>query len=120
MVKISAIPANSDERGFGAEFEQNRTGKHIFLYRKAGSSSRNHYHKGISPTKNPEILFVIQGKCTLKWFHIDDRIEHTEQIEGPTRIEIPAYVSHVVTMQTDCVLMELNSIEEHIADTFYT
>ena len=57
MIKATIIkPAGSDERGFTAEVEQERTGTHLIVFRKAGSISGRHYHKGLSNTKNPEIL----------------------------------------------------------------
>jgi dTDP-4-dehydrorhamnose 3,5-epimerase-like enzyme len=116
---ITPLKANIDDRGFTAEFDQVRTGTHISIYRKAGTISGRHYHKGLSATKNPEILILVHGKCTLNWYSIEDKIQHTATLEGPTKMEIPINTWHEVAATTDCVFIELNSIAEHIADTFY-
>lgn len=116
---IIPLSANIDERGFTAEFGQDRTGTHVLLYRKAGIVSGRHYHKGLSSTKNPEILVVICGKCVVNWFNITDNVRHTAIIEGPTKLEIPINTWHEVVTETECTFIELNSIAEHIADTFY-
>ena len=114
-------PNNHDDRGFTVEFEQARTGLQIALFRKAGTRSGRHYHKGISGTKNPEILLLLHGDCVFNWYDInkEDKAPQTLRISGPIQLEIPAYTWHEVIAETDCVFIELNSIEEHVADTFY-
>ncbi len=119
MIKVTAIhPAGKDERGFTAEFEQTRTGTHLVVYRKAGTVSGRHYHKGGSATKDPEILMLLNGTCTVNWKHIDDTEVQTAIHEGPVQFEIPPYIWHEVLPETDCTFLELNSIAEHVADTY--
>lgn len=119
MIKVTPIvPAGKDERGYTAEFVQERTGTHLIVFRKSGSVSGRHYHKGLSATKDPEILILLNGTCTFNWKHIDDTVMQTAQYKGPVRFEIPAFIWHELIPDTDCIFMELNSIAEHAADTF--
>lgn len=119
MIKVTPIiPAGADERGYTAEFQQERTGTHLIVFRKAGTVSGRHYHKGLSTTKNPEILILLNGTCTFSWKHIEDAAVQTAQYTGPVHFEIPPYVWHELIPDTDCTFMEQNSIAEHAADTF--
>lgn len=109
----------SDHRGTTCEYYHERLGGHLILYRKAGTVSGRHYHKGTSLTKNPEILMVLHGTCTLNWVNLPGNAMQTATVTGPTRLEIPPFTWHEIVTITDCVFMELNSIAEHEADTFY-
>ena len=119
MIKATPIiPSGSDERGYTAEFEQLRTGTHLIVYRKAGTISGRHYHKGLSATKNPEILILLSGTCTFNWKHIEDSEVQTAKYEAPVQFEIPPEIWHEIIPVTDCTFIEQNSIAEHAADTF--
>jgi dTDP-4-dehydrorhamnose 3,5-epimerase-like enzyme len=111
--------SGSDNRGFTAEYPHERTGEQLIIFRKAGTVSGRHYHKGISATKNPEIFIVLTGKCTVNWRHIEEPEIQTAELEGPVKLVIPALIWHELLMHTDCTCIELNSIEEHKNDTFY-
>jgi hypothetical protein len=108
-----------DDRGYTAEYYHERLGLHQIIFRKAGTVSGGHYHKGISMTKNPEIFILMSGSCTLKWRNVNEKEEHTAIITAPTRLEIPPYTIHTVLADTDITCLELNGIAEHRADTFY-
>lgn len=119
MIKVTRIePAGNDERGYTAEFLQERTGTHLIVFRKAGTVSGRHYHKGIAPTKDPEILILLNGTCHLNIRHIEDPETTTETYSGPVMFEIPPFIWHELVAVTDCTFIELNSIEEHASDTF--
>lgn len=118
-MKIEPIkPSGEDDRGYTAEYQQ-REGTQLLLFRKAGSVSGRHYHKGLSATKNPEIFIVVSGTCTVNWRNLEEDSLHTARISGPSRLEIPPFTWHEVIAETDCTFLELNSIQEHVADTFY-
>lgn len=71
MVKVIPVQQiGTDERGTTHVFETDRTGQFIVSYRKAGSSSGRHYHKGVSPRKNPEQIIIMQGEATVNWFNV--------------------------------------------------
>lgn len=119
-MKIEPIAlTGSDERGYSAEYRQERTGKQLLLFRKAGSVSGRHYHKGLSSAKNPEVFIVLHGSCIINWRLIQEDHLQTQKLEGPVRLEIPVDTWHEVIAITDCTFLEMNSIDEHIADTFY-
>jgi len=119
MITITPLALNgNDERGYTAEYEHTHAGKELILFRKAGTVSGRHYHKGISKAKDPEILILLNGTCRLNWKHIDDAELQTQLIEGPTKLTIPKLIWHEVIVETDCVFVECNSIEEHVVDTF--
>ncbi|MEZ5018212.1 MAG: hypothetical protein R2800_14230 [Flavipsychrobacter sp.] len=108
-----------DERGYTAEYIHAREGKQLIVHRKAGSVSGRHYHKGLSATKNPEIFILLNGSCTINWYHVDDKELHTKELNAPVQLEIAPLEWHEVIAITDCTFLELNSIAEHQADTFY-
>ena len=119
-MKIEQLPlSGSDDRGYTAEYLHERSGQQLMLFRRAGSISGRHYHKGLSATKNPEILLLLSGTARFNWKHIDEAEVQTQQVQAPARIEVPALIWHEIVAETDCVMTELNSIEEHKADTFY-
>ncbi len=119
-MKISPISILSpDERGYTAEYYHERLGLQLIIFRKAGTVSGRHYHKGISLSKNPEIFILLSGKMTLNWRDVDSTNIQTAHVIGPARIEIPPYIWHELLMETDCTALELGSITEHKNDTFY-
>ena len=119
-MKITQLqPKGSDERGSTTEYLHERSGKQLLLFRKAGTINGRHYHKGISPAKDPEIFIVAHGTCKVSWRHINSSELETQEVTGPAQLEVPPYIWHEVEPVTDCVFLELNSIEEHAADVFY-
>ena len=119
-MKITPLPTTGpDDRGFTAEYFHERNGKHLLLFRKAGTISGRHYHKGISPAKDPEILILVHGDLRINWRHVDSTDIQTQQVSGPAEIRIPPFIWHEVISVTDCFSVEQNSIEEHVADLFF-
>lgn len=112
--------SGNDDRGFTAEYYHERIGQQLIIFRKAGTVSGRHYHKGLSLTKDPEIFFLLTGTCTVNWRNINDGTMQTANLIGPVKLEIPAFTWHELVMHTDCTCIELNSISEHKNDTFYT
>ncbi len=109
----------SNENGYTANYFHERFGEHLIVYRKAGSISGRHYHKGNALSKNPEIIILISGHLTLNYKNINQNEIITQKLQAPTKIEIRPYVWHEVTADTDCAFIELNSLSEHEADTYY-
>ncbi len=108
-----------DERGYTSEYYHDRIGQHLIVFRKAGTVSGRHYHKGISMSKNPEIFILFSGELTLNWRNVNETEIKTAKVTGPAKIEIRAYIWHEMIMTTDCTALELNSLSDHKADTFY-
>lgn len=119
-MKITPIePFSKDERGTVAEYYHERTGQHLIVFSKAGAVRGRHYHKGISLSKNPEILILLSGTCTLNWREVNSADMISETLTAPAKIEVPPYVWHELIAVTDCSFLEMNSLSEHIADVFY-
>jgi dTDP-4-dehydrorhamnose 3,5-epimerase-like enzyme len=119
MITVTPLDKiGSDERGYTYEYFHERYGRHLICFRKAGSVSGRHYHKGLSLTKNPEIIILLHGELSVNYRNVNDTTVVTTKIEGPVKIEIPPYVWHEFISITDCVFIELNSLSEHQADTF--
>lgn len=106
-----------DERGALHYFNTDRTGEFLLVYRKAGTVSGQHYHKGISPGKNPEDLLLVQGSAKLHWKDLKTNKEETIELIAPIRVKIPANTWHALTAITDIVFVELNSLADGSEDT---
>lgn len=87
--------------------------------RKAGAWFGGHYHKGAQPNKSPEKLVLLQGevKIFLRDVHSLEESEHT--LMGPQEIHIKPNVWHKLLAISDVLFLEMNSLEEHVADTYY-
>lgn len=110
---------NIDERGYVAEYEHERIGKHLLVFSKAGSVRGRHYHKGLSATKNPEVLILLTGSMKMNWKRVGEETILNINIQSPAKLEIPPFTWHELIAETDCSFLEQNSLEEHAADTFY-
>jgi dTDP-4-dehydrorhamnose 3,5-epimerase-like enzyme len=118
-VSVSTIDVKAiDERGALHYFSTNRTGEFLLVYRKAGTISGQHYHKGKSPGKNPEIMLLVQGSITMNWKNLGTEEQGTITIEAPSRVIIEANVWHEVKALTDIIFIELNSLVEGSEDTY--
>jgi len=118
-VSVSKIDVKAiDERGALHYFSTDRTGEFLLVYRKAGSISGQHYHKGKSVGKNPEEMLLLQGSITMNWKNLETNITDTITIEAPSRVIIEANVWHEVKALTDIIFIELNSLAEGSEDTY--
>jgi dTDP-4-dehydrorhamnose 3,5-epimerase-like enzyme len=120
MIEIKPLQhKNTDDRGSTYTFDNQRAGECIMAYRKAGSISGRHYHEGKSPQKNPEILILISGQFKLLAIHMQTYRQTEYVVEAPVEVIIQPFVWHEITALTDIYFIELNSIAQHAADTFY-
>jgi len=107
------------EAGSTFGFETLARAGFIFAQRKEGTISGNHYHKGLSKSKNPEILLLTAGEAEIDG-HLNNGEEVFRQIvKAPVIIKIYPKVIHRIRAITSIQFLEFNSIEEHKADTFY-
>ena len=93
MIKVEPInQIGEDERGRTYTFNMDRTGEFIVGFRKAGSSSGRHYHKGRSPYKCPEKFMIMQGQATVHWRDIKSERLGSEKLRAQLSfILIPGY-----------------------------
>jgi hypothetical protein len=118
-VTISTIDVKAiDERGALHYFSTDRTGEFLLVYRKAGTISGQHYHKGFSAGKNPEDMLLVQGSANLHWKNLKTNEEETVELVAPVRVLIQANVWHALTAITDIVFVELNSLADGSEDTY--
>jgi len=118
-VSVSTIDVKAiDERGALHYFSTNRTGEFLLVYRKAGTISGQHYHKGNSAGKNPEEMLLVQGSLTMNWKNLNTEEKGSLTIEAPSRVIIEANVWHEVKALTDIIFIELNSLVEGSEDTY--
>jgi dTDP-4-dehydrorhamnose 3,5-epimerase-like enzyme len=119
-MKITPIkPFNEDSRGYSCEYMQDRQGIQMMVFSKAGAVRGRHYHKGAVDAKNPEVVVLMSGICKINWKTTEEATLHTARIEAPARIEIPPLTWHEFIFETDSVMIEMNSLADHSADTFY-
>jgi quercetin dioxygenase-like cupin family protein len=118
-VSVSKIDVKAmDERGALHYFNTDRSGEFLLVYRKAGTISGQHYHKGNSAGKNPEEMLLVQGSLTMHWKILNTEEIGSLTIEAPSRVIIEANVWHEVKALTDIIFIELNSLVEGSEDTF--
>lgn len=108
------------QNGFGKtmKIDLNQKAEGLLAFRKAGSVSGRHYHKGESAGKNPEKLTLVNGVARLKCHNLVTKEHEEYHVKAPVSIKIAPMVWHEVTALTDIVFVEMNSLEEHAADTF--
>ena len=75
--------------------------------RYAGTKSGDHFHKGGSPSRNPEINFILAGKGVFEihdWRN--DRINLNLEVKEGDLITIPPIVYHTLHAVTDIIILE--------------
>lgn len=119
MVEVIILDKiGEDERGATHYFETDRTGQFIVAYRKAGSASGRHYHKGTAWQKNPEQIIIMQGEATVNWFDVRGHEKGSVRVKAPARVHIQPWAWHEVIADTDIIVFELNGLEDAKDDTF--
>ncbi len=119
MIEIIPIAKIAeDERGATHYFDTDRSGQFIIGYRKAGSASARHYHKGISKNKAPEQVIIMSGEATVNWFDINGDAKGSSKLVAPVMLVVHTLTWHEVIADTDIVVFELNALEDGKADVF--
>ncbi len=118
---VTVIPVAKiaeDDRGATHYFNTDRTGQFIIVYRKAGSASGRHYHKGTAKHKNPEQIIIMQGEATVNWFDIRSDAKGSIRVKAPSMVVIEPWAWHEVIADTAIVVFELNALEDGKDDTY--
>jgi hypothetical protein len=119
MIEVIPIKkAGEDERGSTHFFDTDRTGEFIIAYRKAGSASGRHYHKGTAKNKNPEQIIIMNGEATVNWFDVRSDKKGSQKVKAPVMVKIQPWAWHEVIADTDIVVFELNALEDGKEDTY--
>lgn len=110
---------SENDKGITYTFDERPTSGFLLASRKAGALFGNHWHKGDSETKNPEILLFISGEMTMWISETDGSNEKKVDLQAPLKLKIYPDALHRFEAVTDCTFLEFNSLEEHVADTYY-
>lgn len=121
MIEVTALPkVAEDERGPTHYFDTERSTQFVCGFRKAGSVSARHYHKGLSVGKNPEVLVLFQGEITINWFDVrNPESKGSQKVVAPALITVYPYAWHEVLADTDMIFLEQNTLEDGKSDTFW-
>jgi hypothetical protein len=118
MIEIIPIAKIAeDERGATHYFDTDRTGQFIIGYRKAGSISARHYHKGTAKGKNPEQVIIMSGEATVNWFDINGDAKGSDKLVAPAMLIVYPFTWHEVIADTDIVMFELNALVDGKEDS---
>lgn len=119
MIEIIPIAKIAeDERGATHYFDTDRTGQFIIGYRKAGSISARHYHKGGAKGKNPEQVIIMSGEATVNWFDVNGEAKGSDKLVAPAMLIVYPFTWHEVIADTDIVMFELNALADGKEDSF--
>lgn len=121
MIRVETLPKIAeDERGPTHYFNTERSTQFVCGFRKAGSVSARHYHKGLSIGKNPEVLVLFQGEITINWYDVRNKeINGTEKVSAPALVTVLPYAWHEVIAESDMIFLEQNTLEDGKVDTFW-
>ncbi len=108
--KLSLI--GEDERGQTFHIQNKRSGNFILAYRKVGSSSGRHYHRGKAAYKDPEILYLLSGSARIRWCGLSENVVREKVVQSPAKVIFPVNVWHELVAETDCSFWEMNSLED--------
>ncbi|MCD6367602.1 MAG: hypothetical protein J7L45_00790 [Candidatus Aenigmarchaeota archaeon] len=104
---IKHKPDYSDERGYIHNTFKGEDAKQVtVLFRKAGTISGNHYHKGEDPSKNPEKFLIIKGKMKFRAESLEGELLREEIVDDLTEIRIPPFVKHTFEALEDTWFIE--------------
>jgi oxalate decarboxylase/phosphoglucose isomerase-like protein (cupin superfamily) len=113
LVNIEKVPIlQKNERGTSHGFSARESKYFTVLTRREGSISGNHYHKGKTKSKSPEILYFVKGRAKLAVEDTKTGEKEVHEINENTKVEIPAGIYHKVTALTDIIFLELATGKE--------
>lgn len=117
IAALSEIGSKGGNKTLRIDFKKAQEG--ICAYREKESFSGNHYHKGKSPSKMPETIALLSGTLRLRAENIKSSERFEQEVSAPACIQISANIWHAIKAESDIVFVEMNSLEEHAADTYY-
>ncbi len=109
-----------DKRGDVFHWDLQNIGiEHIYIYhRKKGIKSWGHFHKGKNPSRDPERLFLIEGK--IKFYFEDVNGRNKELVLNKNEILItPKFIFHKYEILEYSIFIEPRIVtEEDLPDTY--
>jgi len=110
---------SENEKASTFRIDLNSQNEGILGFRKAGTVFGGHFHEGKSASKAPEKLTLIEGVLVMTCKNMQNQQEVVFHVKAPVSIEIYPFIWHKLHALTNVVFIEMNSLEEHIADTKY-
>jgi len=108
---------NKTEKGWNISIYPYKTQGLGLFSRKEGIVSGKHYHKGNSPSRNPEKGILISGKAKFYCKNLLTEEEQEYHVEAPMSWEIFPMIYHEMHMITDCTFVE--RIHEQDKEDFF-
>lgn len=115
--ELSTISKN--EAGATFRIDLNDQAEGLVGFRKAGTVFGGHYHEGKSESKKPEKLAILDGILKVELKNVKSDQTETQLLRAPLFVTIAPFIWHKLEAITDVIFVEMNSLEEHVADTKY-
>lgn len=109
----------SDDRGLTKEFSLPRQQQgFIYITRKKGTLSGNHYHTGKTVATSPKTFILLGGEIELSYRPVNSEEKNTIAVSAPALIEVQPNIIHAVKALADIIMLECNSISDIKNDSF--
>jgi dTDP-4-dehydrorhamnose 3,5-epimerase-like enzyme len=110
-IVIETLSNNGNEKGavFNFPLLQYKTTDIAFFDRPAGIKSPAHFHTGLDPSFDPQVLFLTKGKMRMKFWDLHKKEVEHEVYAGQT-LSIPTFVLHDYETIEDTVFIELRTV----------
>lgn len=120
-IKVIKNSNKGNQLGPVYNFEFGSDSMHLVAMQRAKGvkSVEGHFHKGATPTKNPEQLLVARGSIVMNFEDIRGNKKKII-LEAGNQIKIPPYILHSYEVLEDASLIELRSekFSPETADTY--
>lgn len=110
-IVIETISNDGNHKGsvFNFPLHQYRTTDIACFDRPAGIKSPAHFHTGLDPSFEPQVLFLIKGKMRMKFLDLHKKeVEH--ELYAGQILTIPTFVLHGYETIDDCAFLELRTL----------
>lgn len=119
-IKKTMLTDQGDHLGHVFHWPLEKVGiEHIYIYhRQKGEKNWGHFHKGENSSRNPERLYMVQGKMKM-WFEDLDGGKLELIIEQGEILITPKLIWHQYEILEDAVFIEPRiKTEQELPDTF--
>ena len=89
-------------------------GEFLLFFRRAGTVSEKHFHHGLCSHKNPEIIFLLQGKMEICYQGLTTNEDQTLLAKPPSKVEIYPQTRYEIKAKTDISYLQFGSNKEHV------
>jgi hypothetical protein len=110
-IKFETLSNDGNHKGqvFNFSVDDFKTTDLGVFYRLAGLESEPHFHTGIDPSFDPQVLFMLQGKMVLHFWDLKDQ-EAEYSLEAGQVLTIPKFILHDYATVEDSTFIELRQL----------